>query len=107
MITAAGIALAGVFLVLASTPVVFLVETGTAIAIGVLLDTFIVRSVLVPALSLDIGRRVRWPWQEQIPADPPEGARGRPAGAGHRRSLSPRLRVGRSHPGAAVSRGRG
>ncbi len=69
VITAAGIVLAGTFLVLASTPVVFLVETGTAIAIGVLLDTFIVRSILAPALSLDIGRKIWWPWESKIPTD--------------------------------------
>ncbi len=69
VITAAGLVLAGTFLVLASTPVVFLVETGSAIAIGVLLDTFIVRSILAPALSLDVGRGIWWPWQHQIPED--------------------------------------
>ena len=69
VITAAGIVLAGTFLVLASTPVVFLVETGTAIAIGVLLDTFIVRSILAPAISLDIGHRIWWPWANKIPKD--------------------------------------
>ncbi len=69
VITAAGIVLAGTFLVLASTPVVFLVETGTAIAIGVLLDTFIVRSILAPAMSLDVGRKIWWPWEAKIPTD--------------------------------------
>ncbi|MFT4035761.1 MAG: MMPL family transporter [Patulibacter sp.] len=67
VITAAGIVLAGTFLVLASTPVVFLVEIGTAIALGVLLDTFIVRSILAPALSLDLDRRIWRPWAEKIP----------------------------------------
>ncbi|MDO9352842.1 MAG: MMPL family transporter [Solirubrobacteraceae bacterium] len=69
VITAAGIVLAGTFLVLASTPVVFLVETGSAIALGVLLDTFIVRSILAPALALDVGRKIWWPWQAHIPQD--------------------------------------
>jgi RND superfamily putative drug exporter len=69
VITAAGIVLAGTFLVLASTPVVFLVETGSAIAIGVLLDTFIVRSILAPAIALDIGRGIWWPWQHHVPED--------------------------------------
>jgi len=40
---------------------VFLTEIGFIIAFGVLLDTFLVRSVLVPALSTDIGRRIWWP----------------------------------------------
>lgn len=67
VITAAGIVLAGTFLVLATTPLVFLVEIGTAVAIGVMLDTFIVRSVLAPALSLDLDRKIWAPWQRRIP----------------------------------------
>jgi RND superfamily putative drug exporter len=67
VITAAGIVLAGTFLVLATTPVVFLVEIGTAIAIGVLLDTFIVRSILAPAISFDLDRKIWAPWKSRIP----------------------------------------
>jgi putative drug exporter of the RND superfamily len=47
--------------VLAVLPLVQLIEVGFAVAVGVLLDTFVVRSVLVPALSFDIGRRIWWP----------------------------------------------
>jgi RND superfamily putative drug exporter len=61
VITSAGIVLAGTFSVLAVLPLVFLVEIGFVVAFGVLLDTFVVRSVLVPALVLDIGPRVWWP----------------------------------------------
>jgi putative drug exporter of the RND superfamily len=61
VITSAGIVLAGVFSVLAVLPLVFLTQIGFVIAFGVLLDTFLVRSVLVPALVLDIGDRVWWP----------------------------------------------
>jgi putative drug exporter of the RND superfamily len=61
VITSAGIVLAGTFSVLAVLPLVFLTEIGFVIAFGVLLDTFLVRSVLVPALVLDIGPRVWWP----------------------------------------------
>ncbi len=61
VITSAGIVLAGTFAVLAVLPLVFLTELGFAIAFGVLLDTFVVRSTLVPALVLDIGSRVWWP----------------------------------------------
>lgn len=61
VITSAGIVLAGTFSILATLPLVFLVETGFAVAFGVLLDALLVRSVLVPALVWDIGSRVWWP----------------------------------------------
>jgi putative drug exporter of the RND superfamily len=61
VITSAGVVLAGTFSVLASLPLVFLTEIGFVIAFGVLLDTFIVRSLLVPASVFDIGPRVWWP----------------------------------------------
>ncbi len=61
VITSAGIVLAGTFSVLAVLPLVFLAEMGFTVAFGVLLDTFLVRSILVPALTLDIGPRVWWP----------------------------------------------
>ena len=53
--------LAGTFTMLATLPLKTLTELGFTIAFGVLLDTFIVRSLLVPALVLDAGRRVWWP----------------------------------------------
>jgi RND superfamily putative drug exporter len=61
VITSAGIVLAGTFSVLAALPLVFLTEIGFVVAFGVLLDTFLVRSVLVPALVLIIGPKVWWP----------------------------------------------
>jgi putative drug exporter of the RND superfamily len=61
VITSAGIVLAATFLVLGVLPLVFLREIGFAVAVGVLLDTFIVRSTLVPALAYDIGRKIWWP----------------------------------------------
>ncbi len=61
VITSAGIVLAGTFSVLAALPLVFLTEIGFVVAFGVLLDTFLVRSVLVPALVLEIGPKVWWP----------------------------------------------
>jgi RND superfamily putative drug exporter len=61
VITSAGIVLAGTFAVLGVLPLVFLTEIGFTVAFGVLLDTFVVRSTLVPALVLDIGSRVWWP----------------------------------------------
>ena len=61
VITSAGVVLAGTFLVLAVLPLTFLTELGFVVAFGVLLDTLIVRSVLVPALVFDIGPRIWWP----------------------------------------------
>jgi len=61
VITSAGIVLAGTFMVLAVLPLVFLTEIGFVVAFGVLLDTLIVRSILVPALVFDIGPRIWWP----------------------------------------------
>jgi putative drug exporter of the RND superfamily len=61
VITSAGIVLAGTFAALASLPLVAFAEIGFAVAFGVLLDTLVVRSVLVTALNLDIGRWMWWP----------------------------------------------
>jgi RND superfamily putative drug exporter len=61
VITSAGLVLAGTFAVLATLPVVSFAEIGFAVALGVLLDTLIVRSVLVTALNLDVGRHMWWP----------------------------------------------
>jgi RND superfamily putative drug exporter len=76
VITSAGIVLAGTFSALAVLPLVFLTELGFTIAIGVLLDTFLVRSVLVPALTFVAGDRVWWPsrlWRrEGYPEPEPE-----------------------------------
>jgi putative drug exporter of the RND superfamily len=61
VITSAGIVLAGTFSALASLPLVSFTEIGFVIAFGVLLDTFLVRTILVPALVLELDRRVWWP----------------------------------------------
>jgi RND superfamily putative drug exporter len=61
VITAAGIVLAGTFAALTRIPQVAIAEVGTAVALGVLLDTLLVRTVLVPASLLTIGERVWWP----------------------------------------------
>ena len=61
VITSAGIVLAATFAVLGTLPFVSFVEIGVAVALGVLLDTLVVRSVLVTSLNLDLGRRLWWP----------------------------------------------
>jgi len=58
VITSAGIVLAGVFAALGVLPLVFLTEIGFVVAFGVLLDTFIVRSLLVPALTFSLGPKI-------------------------------------------------
>src|SRR4051812_40599496 len=80
VITGAGIVLAGTFGALAVLPLVVLSEIGFIVAFGVLLDTLIVRSVIVPALVMDVGRRVWWPSRLsriEAPAERAEVPRGR------------------------------
>ncbi|MEV7395842.1 MMPL family transporter [Aeromicrobium sp. NPDC092404] len=76
VITSAGFVLAGTFAALATLPVVFLAELGFIVAVGVLLDTIIVRSVLVTALNLDIGRHIWWPSKLAHKEDVPVGQPG-------------------------------
>ena len=87
VITSAGIVLAGTFAALASLPLVAFAEIGFAVAFGVLLDTFVVRSVLVTALSLDLGRWMWWPSKLTGIRDEPEPAPLVPGTAG--RDLDP------------------
>ena len=61
VITSAGVVLAATFAVLGVLPLVFLAQLGFAVAFGVLLDTIIVRSILVPALTLMAGKKIWWP----------------------------------------------
>ncbi|MDO5067124.1 MAG: MMPL family transporter [Propionibacteriaceae bacterium] len=61
VITSAGIVLAATFAALAVLPILFLLQIAFIVAFGVLLDTFLVRTLLVPALGLDIGRAIWWP----------------------------------------------
>ncbi|MGW2722436.1 MMPL family transporter [Streptomyces sp. NPDC001492] len=63
VITSAGLVLAGTFAALGTLPMVGFAEIGFAVALGVLLDTFVVRSVLVTSLFLDVGKKVWWPHQ--------------------------------------------
>jgi RND superfamily putative drug exporter len=61
VITSAGLVLAATFAVLATLPLVAFAEIGIAVALGVLLDTLVVRSVLVTAINLDVGGKIWWP----------------------------------------------
>ncbi|MBP3976037.1 MMPL family transporter [Microbacterium sp. BLY] len=61
VITSAGLVLAATFAALSVIPILFLVQLAFIVAFGVLLDTFVVRSLLVPALSYDIGKAIWWP----------------------------------------------
>lgn len=61
VITSAGLVLAATFSALGVIPILFLAQIAFIVAFGVLLDTFIVRSLLVPALSYDIGKTLWWP----------------------------------------------
>jgi RND superfamily putative drug exporter len=72
----AGIALAGAFAVLAALPFTFLTELGFVVAIGVLLDTFLVRGVLVPAIALSLGDRFWWPSPPPSPRRAPTESAG-------------------------------
>ncbi|MGJ7440454.1 MMPL family transporter [Aquipuribacter sp. MA13-6] len=61
VITSAGIVLAATFAALGVLPILFLAQIAFIVSFGVLLDTFVVRSLLVPALGYEIGRRIWWP----------------------------------------------
>ncbi|CAM5502329.1 MMPL family transporter [Leifsonia shinshuensis] len=61
VVTSAGVVLAATFAALAVIPILFLVQIAFIVAFGVLLDTVLVRSLLVPAVSYDVGRAIWWP----------------------------------------------
>lgn len=64
VITSAGILLAAVFAVLGVLPLIALAQVGTIVCIGVLLDTLLVRTVIVPALAFKLGKTFWWPRKE-------------------------------------------
>ncbi len=80
VITSAGLVLAATFAMLATLPLVILTEIGFAVAIGVLMDTIIVRSVLVVALTLDIDRHMWWPGKLSKVRNKPPGPQAVPSG---------------------------
>ncbi len=61
VITSAGLILAGTFAVLITMPVQLMLQMGVIVALGILLDTFVVRPLLVPAITLLLGKRAFWP----------------------------------------------
>ncbi|MAP62513.1 MAG: hypothetical protein CMH34_01930 [Microbacterium sp.] len=82
VITSAGLVLAATFAALGVIPILFLAQIAFIVAFGVLLDTFVVRSLLVPALSYDIGRAIWWPSKLARRDEPPRAAAtGGPAAA--------------------------
>jgi RND superfamily putative drug exporter len=73
VITSAGLVLAGTFAALATLPLVGFAELGFAVAFGVLLDTIVVRSVLVTALNFDVRGKMWWPSRlAAVPDEPIE-----------------------------------
>ncbi|QOR71725.1 MMPL family transporter [Ruania alkalisoli] len=70
VITSAGLVLAATFSALWVIPLLFLAQLAFIVAVGVLIDTFVVRSLLVPGVVHDLGRRSWWPWAKRVPADP-------------------------------------
>ncbi|GAA5017052.1 MMPL family transporter [Kitasatospora paranensis] len=81
VITSAGLILASTFAVLGTLPVVAFTEIGFAVALGVLLDTLVVRSVLVTAITMDLDHRMWWPSR-----------------VGPRAESPPQVAVGSEHP---------
>jgi len=73
VITSAGIVLAATFSALSVIPILFLVQIAFIVAFGVLLDTLVVRSLLVPAFAHDIGGRIWWPSRLARQTPPPVG----------------------------------
>ncbi|MFD5414277.1 MMPL family transporter [Streptomyces nojiriensis] len=82
VITSAGVVLAATFAALMVIPLAFLVQIAFIVAFGVLLDTLVVRSLLVPALIIDIGPRVWWP--SALARARPAAAAGRDCSPAHR-----------------------
>jgi RND superfamily putative drug exporter len=69
VITSAGLVLATTFAALSILPIIFMAQIAFTVGFGVLLDTFVTRSILVPALTRDLGDRVWWPWFRRVEQD--------------------------------------
>lgn len=92
VITSAGVVLAATFAALGVIPIMFLVQLAFIVAFGVLLDTVLVRSLLVPALAYDIGPRIWWPSKLGRPSADAAARRPRPRSPSLPRSESASLR---------------
>jgi len=94
VITSAGVVLAATFAALAVIPLVLMIELAFTVAFGVLLDTLLVRSLLVPALSVDFGRAMWWPSslskRRTLPANVPGQVATSPEVTGEREMLETR-----------------
>jgi RND superfamily putative drug exporter len=78
VVTGAGLILAGTFATLALLPLEELIQVGVTVAVGVLLDTFVVRALLIPAITYRLGERAWWPGRPDDGAPPPAGAPSQP-----------------------------
>jgi RND superfamily putative drug exporter len=67
VITSAGIILAGTFAAMAIAPLRLMLQIGVAVALGVVVDTFVVRTLLVPAITAWLGHWAWWPWHKARP----------------------------------------
>ncbi|MDJ0420615.1 MMPL family transporter [Rhodococcus opacus] len=78
VITSAGVVLAATFSALAVIPLIFLAQIAFIVAFGVLLDALLVRSLLVPALTVDIGQKIWWPSKLASAPEPDENVSAEP-----------------------------
>ncbi|EHI39413.1 hypothetical protein OPAG_01839 [Rhodococcus opacus PD630] len=78
VITSAGVVLAATFSALAVIPLIFLAQIAFIVAFGVLLDALLVRSLLVPALTVDIGQKIWWPSKLASASEPDENVSAEP-----------------------------
>lgn len=93
VITSAGIVLASVFCVLGVLPLIVLTQLGIIVGLGILLDTFVVRTLVIPALFAMIGVRIWWPtfrrYADSAEAPPPALQRGRQSVPDSRSEVAP------------------
>jgi RND superfamily putative drug exporter len=118
VITSAGVVLAAVFCVLGVLPLIVLTQLGIIVGLGILLDTFVVRTLVIPALFALIGDRIWWPTfrssgsgaalrcapggdRQSAPGSPTGG--GRSSGGRHRRKPTPEPSAERNRQRGRIS----